>query len=320
MKDAYTFLLTLCFALFPLSLAWSEEEESDPAKLDPSDIYFQGWMALRDAEEYSQDNKPEKAFESASRCKRFIDTVTLYHPDWKPHLVERKRKECAEAIEKLVALLPKDPLNEHQLYQSPPTKQAAPGLTPAEILQATRIQRDLADTRAKLRQSQDLRNADVARLQRKIGELQVERDKLASSTLSAEVKQLKTRLDLVESEKQALARSLYEARSELQTTKTQLEARVSDLETKEKAARKVANELNTMLEKERVVTNDVIDALRGQQKQLSSELQETKSLLTLEQRKSEKLQRLLSDTRGEVETLTLERNHLLCGRTPRSET
>lgn len=321
MKDAHTFLRILFLVLLSISPCGAQDEK-DPAQLDPSDIYFQGWMALRDSDEYRETEEYEKAFDSATRCKRYMDTVTLYHPDWKPHLIERKQKECAGALESLAPLLPAA-LNAEapKLYNSGTTtpSPAARPLTPAEVLQATRIQRDLAEARAKLLEAQDLRNADAARYQRQIGELIAERDKLASSTLNAEIKQLKNRIDLVESEKKALARTLYETRTELTQTKTKLEAQLTESQTKEKAARKVANELNEMLEKERHVSNDVIVGLRQQQEQLADELRETKSLLTVEQRRSERLERLLTDSRGEVESLIAERDHLLKERDQLSE-
>lgn len=321
MKDAHTFLRILLLVLLTLAPSWGQVAE-DPAQLDPSDIYFQGWLALRDSDEYRDQEEYEKAFDSATRCKRYMDTVTLYHPEWKPHLVERKQKECAGAIESLAPRLPAA-LNAEapKLYNSPSTTPppASRPLTPAEVLQATRIQRDLAEVRAKLLEAQDLRNADAARYQRQIGELMAERDKLASSTLHTEIKQLKNRIDLVESEKKAISRSLYDTRTELTQTKTKLETQLADSQNKEKAARKVANELDAMLAKERNVSNEVIVGLRQQQTQLANELKETKSLLTVEQRRSEKLERLLTDSRGEVESLTAERDHLLKERDQLSE-
>lgn len=321
MKDTPPFLRILFLVLLSLFPSGAQDAK-DPAQLDPSDIYFQGWMALRDSDEYREKEEYEKAFDSATRCKRYMDTVTLYHPDWKPHLIERKQKECAGALESLAPLLPAAlDTDAPKLYNAGTTTPppAARPLTPAEVLQATRIQRDLAEARAKLLEAQDLRNADAARYQRQIGELIAERDKLASSTLNAEIKQLKNRIDLVESEKKALARSLYETRTELTQTKTKLEAQLTESQAKEKAARKVANELNEMLKKERNVSNEVIVGLRQQQEQLADELRETKSLLTVEQRRSERLERLLTDSRGEVESLTTERDHLLKERDQLSE-
>lgn len=309
MKDAHPFFRVLCLSLLTLLSAWAQDS-TDPSKLDPSDIYFQGWMALRDADEYQKSEDYPKAFEAATRCKRLIDTVTLYHPQWKPHLIERKQKEAVSMLEALAPHMPTTASSELQLYQGDqptPTPTMAPGLTPAEILQATRIQRELAEAKASLNQMEDLRNADVARLQRQISELSAERDRLAESTLNQEVKELKNRIDLVEDEKKILARQLSDTRSELSEAKK----RVAELDEKERESRKVANQLNFLLEKERGVANEVIDGLRAQQKKLTQELTETKQLLLAERKQSERLERLLTDARGEVETLTTERNHLL---------
>ena len=74
-----------------------------------------------------------------------------------------------------------------------------------------------------------------------------------------------------------------------------------------------------MLKKERGVAGDVIEGLRGQQRKLTEELQETKKLLLAERQQSQRLGSLLTDARGEIETLTTERNHLLKERDHLSE-
>lgn len=309
MKAATPSFLALILSLLTLLTAWAQEE-TDPSQLDPSDIYFQGWMALRDADEFQKKEEYQKAFEAATRCKRLIDTVSLYHPQWKPHLAERKQKEALSKLEVLATLLPDLDESGLRLYQgnrAAPTPTVSPGLTPAEVLQATRIQRELTEARAQLAQAQDLRNADAARYQRRIQELTAERDTLAASTLVLEVKQLKNRIDLVEDEKRILAHQLASTRAELD----QASEKIQLLDEKEKKSRLVANQLNAMLEKERGTAGEVIDGLRSQQAQLTEELRETKQLLLVERQQSQRLERLLTDARGEVETLTTERDHLL---------
>ena len=309
MKVPHPFV-SLLFGLFLVCFSNAQDEKADPATLDPSDIYFQSWMALRDADEYQQKEEYEKAFESATRSKRLADTLALYHPEWKVHLVARKQKESSSKLVSIGKLLPKDAASDLPLYQSTQpsvAKPVAPGLTAAEILQATKIQRELAETKKALARSENQRNADVARLQKRLTELTAERDRLANSTLQQEVRELKNRIDLVEDEKRILARKLNEARTEL----TAANRRATELDEKEKKARLVANQLNAMLEKERKAANGVIQGIRDQKDAQSKALAETKQLLIIEQQRTRRLESLLADTRGEVESLTNERNHLL---------
>ena len=309
MKVPHPFV-SLLFGLFLVCFSNAQDEKADPATLDPSDIYFQSWMALRDADEYQQKEEYEKAFESATRSKRLADTLALYHPEWKVHLVARKQKESSSKLVSIGKLLPKDAASDLPLYQSTQpsvAKPVAPGLTAAEILQATKIQRELAETKKALARSENQRNADVARLQKRLTELTAERDRLANSTLQQEVRELKNRIDLVEDEKRILARKLNEARTEL----TAANRRATELDEKEKKARLVANQLNAMLEKERKAANGVIQGIRDQKDAQSKALAETKQLLFIEQQRTHRLESLLADTRGEVESLTNERNHLL---------
>ena len=312
MKVYSSFSRVLFISLISLLTAWAQDgpKETDPSKLDPSDIYFQAWMALRDADEFQEAEDYQKAFEATTRSKRLLDTVTLYHPQWKPHLVERKQNEAGPRLETLANLLPKEPSGALQLYQGEEErkrKPVVPGLTAAEILQANRIQRELAETKEKLSKLENQRTAEVASLNRRIKELTAERDELANSTLKEEVQELKNRIDLVEDEKRILARKLAETRTELE----QAQGRITNLDLKEKESRKVANQLNAMLQKERGVSGDVITGLRNKQENLDRELKETKKLLLVERQQTQRLERLLADSRNEVELLTTERNHLL---------
>ena len=152
MKNPHLFFKVLFLSLLT-TFAAVAQENADPSKLDPSDFYFQGWMALRDADEFHKEEDYQKAFEAATRCKRLMDTVTLYHSQWKPHLIERKQKEALSKLEILAPLLPDLNNGGLRLYQgsaAAPTPTVSPGLTPAEVMQATQIQRELTEIKAKL--------------------------------------------------------------------------------------------------------------------------------------------------------------------------
>lgn len=290
------------------------QDQQNPAELDPEDIYFQAWMAVEDAVEFRDAKEYQKAFDAAGSAKRYLDTVTLYHPTWKPDFVKNKRTQTDAALEELAPLLPKPSATQGpKLLNSAPTPNASASraLTPAEILQASRIQRDLVQTQKSLAEMSQLRTAEVTRLQRKVGELERERNKLAASTLQTQVQKLRNHIDLVEEEKKVLATNLYQTQTELAETKRTLEAQVNDLTSKEKAARQVANELNAMLEKQNTVSGEVIKGLRSQLKSSQKELKETRKALLAESTRSERLERLLTDARGELESLSSERDQLL---------
>ncbi|MEM9080432.1 MAG: tetratricopeptide repeat protein [Verrucomicrobiota bacterium] len=318
MKAAHSFLRVFLVALLA-ALTAPAQDEQNPAQLDPSDIYFQGWLALRDCEAALEKDNWQKANDHLNRAKRFFDTVSLYHPDWKPHLLVKKQNEIKAfrlKISPQLTALQQDapPALFHSPSSSPPPSPSAE-LTPAQKAEASRLYHEIASLKKQLKQSQNLRNADVARLQRKISQLQTERDRLAASTLNTEIRQLRNRLDLVEQEKRTLASSLHERDQELAKAKQNLLA----LDSKEKLARQRANELNAMLDKEREVAASVIDGIRSQQKTLQKELTETKQLLLAERERSSRLESLLSEARSEIDSLTNERDRLLSERDHLSE-
>lgn len=313
MTEVPRILLSLLIWL-TIGLTAAAQQEQNPAELDPEDIYFQAWMAVEDSIEFRDAEEYQKAFDAAGSAKRYLDTVTLYHPTWKPDFVRGKRAQTDAALEELAPLLPKKVASDApRLLNSQPAPDAAASraLTPAEILQASRIQRDLAETQKSLAEMSNLRNAEVTRLQRKVRELEQERNQLASSTLQTQVKKLRNHIDLVEEEKKVLAASLYQTQTELKETRDSLQSQVEELTVKERAARQVANELNAMLEKQNEVAGDVIKGLRTQLKSSEKELKETRLALMAESSRSERLERLLNDARGELESLAVERDQLL---------
>jgi len=72
-------------------------------QFDPSDMYFQAWLTLRDAKEAAEREQFLEAFEKYDRAKQLFDNVALYHPGWKPDLVRVRQESTLAAMEKIRA-------------------------------------------------------------------------------------------------------------------------------------------------------------------------------------------------------------------------
>ncbi|MDP0490291.1 MAG: tetratricopeptide repeat protein [Verrucomicrobiota bacterium JB023] len=307
MKVAHPFLwalLLFCSASLPLAA----DENKDPSTINPADVYFEGYLSHSEALDFRKGGKATEAFDAARRARRFLDAVALYHPEWKPSLVEKKREEINWLIEELTpeveATANDAPL---ALYdESAAPVGTAEGMTEKQKDTAALLSRQIASLQARLTKSEDLRNADVARLQSQITTLKQERDELAASSLSIEVRKLRNRLDLVEEEKRALARQLADAHSQLEEAST----RLSNLDTQEKLARQRANELKEMMDKEREVGGALIAKLRAEDKQVRAELEKTRTLLEAERQRTSRLETLLTEARTEVDSLISERDKI----------
>ncbi len=58
-----------------------------PANFDPSDVYFQGYLAKRDAEKLEAAGDFIGASEKLRSANNLIESVRKYFPTWKPEMV-----------------------------------------------------------------------------------------------------------------------------------------------------------------------------------------------------------------------------------------
>jgi len=65
---------------------------------DPSDLYFQGWMLIRDAEQLQQDDQPIEALAKFRRAAQIFDSVASGFPKWRPEMVTSRRKKTFDQI------------------------------------------------------------------------------------------------------------------------------------------------------------------------------------------------------------------------------
>src|SRR5687768_3797939 len=61
-----------------------------PAQFDPSDVYFQGYLAARTAEQLEAKGDFLKAAEKLEEARKLIDGVRKFYPEWKPDMVARR--------------------------------------------------------------------------------------------------------------------------------------------------------------------------------------------------------------------------------------
>lgn len=71
------------------------------SSFDPSDVYFQGYLATRDAEKLEADGDLVGADEKYVRAKKMFDSIRMYYPDWKPDMVKGRQEKTGETIGKI---------------------------------------------------------------------------------------------------------------------------------------------------------------------------------------------------------------------------
>ena len=313
-----------------------------PANFDPADVYFQGYMAKRDALKLEEAGDFIAASEKLKVATKLIEGVRNYYPAWKPEMVkngisqnydnlarlfpksEEQRSKNKSAVAELeggekISGTPIDPIREAM----PP----APGILEVNPLDSRR----LAAAEAEVQRLKDLakqarapdpnqsrnesriedlkRQNDFTQSQLKAAEsnLQTLRTQLATSPVESEMKSLNQRITGLEQEKQAMAMALAQSRS----SHTDALARSAILDADLKLMQQKYADLDRNLKAERSVANSVVAGQRTQLQSLEKELNETKSELGKANERIIGLTKQLDESNDAFAEIRTERDSLL---------
>ena len=313
-----------------------------PANFDPADVYFQGYMAKRDALKLEETGDFIAATEKLKVATKLIEGVRNYYPAWKPEMVKsgiaqnyenlarlfpkseeqrRKNKSVVAELEggEKISGTPADPLH----GAIPPT----PGILEVNPLDSRR----LAAAEAEVRRLKELayptptpatdqsrndsriedlkRQNDLTQSQLKAAEtnLQTLRAQLATSPVESEMKALNLRIAGLEQEKQAMAMALAQSRS----SHTDALSHSAILEADLKVMQQKRADLDRDLKAERNVANSVVAGQRTQLQSLEKELTEAKTELGKANERISGLIKQLDESNDAFAALRTERDSLL---------
>lgn len=83
-------MAALCFGQPPAPL--------QEAQFDPSDVFFQGYLAVRAAEQMEADGDFRGALEKLERAGQMFGTIRKFYPQWKPEMVNGRASKTDEAL------------------------------------------------------------------------------------------------------------------------------------------------------------------------------------------------------------------------------
>lgn len=320
-----------------------------PARFDPSDVYFQGYLATRAAERLENEEDYLGAWEKYSEADKLFSAVQKFYPEWRPAMVEGRAGRTREAM---VSVRPKaeqqqdagrrviaeleggqriggeerDPRFEAQ-FEAPGVLEVDPiasrKLKEAEA-EVERLQQLLHDANAG--QNEAARNASRVRdLQRQRDDLQASlrsaetdvaslRARLATSPAESQLGQLNRRIEELEQERTAMGLALSQSRR----THTEAMAKIATLEADVEVLRQEAtnlrqreSDLERDMARERQVANDVVAGLRRQMQALTDRLGEKDSELASANQTIAGLSRELVESRAAFSEMREERDNLL---------
>lgn len=323
-----TALVLLICALAPAIVEGAPPIQS--AQFDPSDVYFQGFLAVRAAEQLEANEDFIGAQEKLEKARKLIDMVRRYYPDWKPEMVAGRSAKNAEAE---TQLLPKAQ-NQRRKNQnavaeleggvksSGTTLDTAPDNIPPglEVLSDNPIaSRRLSEAEAEVKRLQALskssysnnnavtNNAIRAQINAAENEVKTLRARLASNPLQNELNSLNQRITGLEQERDAMAMALTQSR----TAHTEALARNAILEADLKVTQQKRADLDRDLKAERNIANSVVSGQQSQLLALENELTQKNGELKKANQRIAGLIDELQESKDAFSALRDERNSLL---------
>jgi len=318
-----------------------------PARFDPSDVYFQGYLATRAAERLEVEEDYLGAWEKYNEADKLFSAVRKFYPEWRPAMVEGRAGRTREAM---ATVRPKaeqqqdasrQVIAELEGGQRVGGEVVAPGSTfePPGVLEVdpiasrklneaeaevARLQQLLQD--ASIDQNEAARNATRVRdLQRQRDDLQASlrsaetdvaalRARLATSPAASQLGQLNRRIEELEQERAAMGLALSQSRrthNEAMAKVATLEADVEVLREEAANLRQRESDLGRDMARERQVANDVVAGLRRQMQDLTDLLGEKDAALGRANQTIASLTRELVESRAAFSEIREERDTLL---------
>jgi tetratricopeptide (TPR) repeat protein len=338
------FSAILWFAVIPVGA--QTPAPISPAQFDPSDVYFQGYLSARSAEQLEASGDFVGAAEKLEKARKLFDTVRRYYPDWKKEMVTGRTAQNSEAE---VRVHPKAEEQrkksrsvvaelEGGLKQSgtlvDPAQGVAP-LTPSILEVDPLATRRLAEAEAEVKRLRELTNndtqnsatreADASRDSSRVRDIARQRDvlqaqlnaaenqvqslrtRLATNPVENEMKSLNQRIAGLEQEREAMAMALTQSRS----ANTEALARNAILEADLKVMQQKRADLDRDLKVERNVASSVVAGQRAQLQAMEKDLATKSEELGKANLRINDLENELNESRDAYTQLRSEHESLL---------
>ncbi len=278
-----------------------------PARFDPSDVYFQGYLASQTAEKLEASGDFIGAAEKLKRARELFEAVSRYYPDWKPEMVKGRTEITTETETRVSSLAQEQRLKNRNAVAELEGGQQIPGqlVDPADPLlppapsileidplvarrlaeaeaEVKRLQalaknaraadadssRDASRDASRLRDMARQRDALQSQLSAAQNNLEKLRSTLAAKPMEAENKALEARIKSLEQERAVMGDSLRKSNDE----RTRAVENVAGLTQELQDLRQKYADLDRDLKSERKVANQVVAGQRTQLLALQKEL------------------------------------------------
>jgi len=317
-------------------------------QFDPSDVYFQGYLAVRAAQQLEKDQDFVGALNKYQQASDLFGSVRKFYPDWKADMVKNRHDLTAKALagvqEKAGDKLKKDRGVIAELeggdkvrgeFINPPKEEKSPNLGVLEVdplkarrlkdaeAELKRLKKEIKKVEAASKQStrdtavEDLRKQNqviLSQLKAAQQEVSSLRGQMMSAPMEGVMKSLNERIDQLNQEKQVMGMALKTSRGDHNEALSKIEILTADLEIMKKQAAEMRQKQADMkrdLETERQVSNEVVAGQLRQMKQMDRVLTEKGNLLEAANKQISSLKNELEESRAAYSELQEERDGLL---------
>ncbi|MBJ05835.1 MAG: hypothetical protein CMO40_01785 [Verrucomicrobiaceae bacterium] len=294
-------------------------QEAGLGRVKPSDLYFQAWLTVREAETAASKGNYLESFKRYDKAKQLFDSVAVSDPDFKPDLVRSRRDSTAKAM---AAIRPQAVEQQEKLANrtgeliespsSPPPSRdlSIPRVSREDQQKVSALQLQITQYRSELQKARSDRDANAVRLREALRQLEQERDRVARAPAAGQLQQLNQSISRIEKERDAMFKALQKSRSEHQELQQQLATAKADAA----AAQQRASELEKVVHVQQSTAKEVVEDLRSRLQDLKEALAEKDSKYVALDTRNELLERQLGEARDEIRELRDERDSLLAER------
>jgi tetratricopeptide (TPR) repeat protein len=309
------------------------------AQFDPSDVYFQGYLATRSAEQLEASGNFIAAMEKLQKARELFAAVHQYYPAWKPSMVTGRLEKTTESHSRVGKLADnqlaknrnavaeleggvKKPVGKvdppREVVPSAPSILTADPLATRRLAEAEAEVQRLRNLAAKSQESSERNQSKLTEVERqrdtlagqiRAAETNVEalRARLAAAPMEKDLKGLNQRIATLEQEREAMGMALTQSRG----AHTEALGRIATLEADLLVTQQKVADLNRDLKAERKVANSVVAGQRRQLEALENDLKRKDAELGKANDRVNGLIHELQESRDAFAQLRTERDSLL---------
>ncbi|MFN6271105.1 MAG: hypothetical protein ACK40T_11995, partial [Akkermansiaceae bacterium] len=315
---------------------------------DPSDVYFQGYLAARAGEQLEKDQDYVGALSKYQQATELFGSVEKFYPEWKADMVKNRKDLTLKALtgvqEKAGERLKKDDaviaeleggekVGAKMINPSKGVKPTNPGVLEVDPLKArrlkdaeaelARLRDEISKAEAASKQSthqstiEDLRKQNQAlSLQLKAVQKEVSslRSQMAVAPMEGVMQSLNERIAQLNQEKEVMGMALKTSRGDHNQALSKIEILTADMELMKKQAaelRQKQADTKRDLETERQIANEVVAGQLKQMAQMERVLGEKSKQLEHANKQIAGLTKELEESRAAYSELQEERDGLL---------